>query len=281
MWIVIVVLLLLFLLRPRNNVILFNPRAAHRMTIPGTTRLLCYNIFMWPGFYAYYDQNKRLEQFLKLVKHYDVLVLQEMFSFLTWRQRKLLRETYPYAATGYSRFIDSGIITISKYPILATDSHVFTTGTYWEGLTPRQVIWTMLPHIHIFNTHLQATHAGMTHRRHSEWVRTKQMDELIEFVRGKIAVNPDLPALVCGDLNMEAGKMEYIRTMDRFGTIVDLFPQHEPTFPEDQSCIDYLLWIDTMSGNTTHGTTIPRGTVEPMENLSDHWALSINWEYNK
>lgn len=239
------------------------------MIIPGTMRLLSFNIFMWPN-----HQNDRFQRFLKLVKYYDVLVLQEMFFFFTNRQRKLLQQTYPYAVIGKTpHFIDSGIVTISKYPIIATDSHIFTMGTYWEGLTPRQILWTLLPHAHIFNTHLQATHAGMANSRYSEMVRAKQIEELSEFIRWKISLYPHLPAFVCGDLNMKADSVEYIRTMDMLGGI-DLFPKHESTFPEESICIDYIIYIPSEGKDGITTTT----TINTMDEISDHYGLSLTWE---
>jgi endonuclease/exonuclease/phosphatase family metal-dependent hydrolase len=266
-WIIIIILILWWWQRRVNSgIVLYNPKATHCMIIPGTMRLLSFNIFMWPN-----HQNDRFQRFLKLVKYYDVLVLQEMFFFFTNRQRKLLQQTYPYAVIGKTpHFIDSGIVTISKYPIIATDSHIFTMGTYWEGLTPRQILWTLLPHAHIFNTHLQATHAGMANSRYSEMVRAKQIEELSEFIRWKISLYPHLPAFVCGDLNMKADSVEYIRTMDMLGGI-DLFPKHDSTFPEESICIDYIILISERKSTTTT-------TINTMDEISDHYGLSLTWE---
>lgn len=277
-WVIIIVGLWWWWWRRSNSgIVLYNPKAEYRMVIPGTMRLLSFNIFMWPA-YPYHDQNGRLERFLKLVKYYDVLVLQEMFSLLTTRQRRLLHQTYPYAVIAKTPYwIDSGIVTISKYPIIATDYHIFTMGTYWEGLTPRQVLWTLLPHVHIFNTHLQATHAGMTHGRYSELVRAKQLEELVDFIHCKMN-NNDLPALLCGDLNMKADSVEYLRTMELLGGI-DLFPMHESTFPEESICIDYIIWIP--GGGTTTTTTTPNSitnSINSMDEISDHYGLSLSWK---
>jgi hypothetical protein len=58
-------------------------------------------------------------------------------------------------------FLDAGLVTLSRYPILATDSHYYRLGNQIDGWAPKQVLWSLvkLPGdnnlLHVFNTHMQ------------------------------------------------------------------------------------------------------------------------------
>ena len=91
------------------------------------TKILTYNIFLRPPPVKNNDddyKNERLKEFLKLIKHYDIICLQEVFGFLNHRKHKLIKNAlksgFLYFAESpspsfYSTFlVDGGLLTLSR-----------------------------------------------------------------------------------------------------------------------------------------------------------------------
>jgi hypothetical protein len=41
-------------------------------------------------------------------------------------------------------FLDAGLVTLSRYPIMATDSHYYRLGNQIDGWAPKQVLWSLV-----------------------------------------------------------------------------------------------------------------------------------------
>lgn len=197
-------------------------------TQPGKVRILTYNMFMRPNVWFIKHsvsdyKNERLKCFIEHhVQRFDVMLLQEMFSLFTLRQHHLLNESYEYSAVaGFAEygcfnrhgtlnlpFLDAGVVTVSKFPISATDTHTYRLGREIDGWMPKQVLWTLLKlpgndtYLNVFNTHMQATHTHRPNKPGSDLVRHKQIDELAEFAREKMQTYK-YPALIGGDFNLD------------------------------------------------------------------------------
>ncbi len=215
-------------------------------------RAITYNLFMRPGIVWIRNNESdhkdvRLEAFLRHLDRFDIVAVQELFGLLSFRQRRLILEaerrgfchaavagapTYLFWDRHWSfkiPFLDAGLVTLSRHPILKTDSHYYRLGNQIDGWAPKQVLWALiqLPGeanlLHVFNTHMQASYydapSGV-----SDMARAKQVTELAMFVKEKVygGSGPRYPALICGDFNLDAidarhqgpHSLDYVRMMD-------------------------------------------------------------------
>lgn len=300
-----------------------------RETQPNKLRVLCYNMFMRPNAWFIKHsvsdyKNQRLQRFLAdFVQRYDVMVLQELFALFTLRQSHLLEESYQFSAVAGAApylfcnhhwklqipFLDAGVVTVSKFPITARDSHTYTLGNKIDGWVPKQVLWTLvkLPNdrfINIFNTHMQATHTHLPDMTSSDLIRSKQVEEMALFVSSKMQTYK-FPALVCGDFNLCARKhpLDYIRMVEILKREVadpekgyevrNVLPEHPVTFgcpgettlthPSDvasEMCIDYVFFVgppDFCRIQAQVESFCVNG--EPFTQLSDHNGIVCTLDF--
>jgi len=293
-------------------------------------RVLTYNIFMRPSLWFVKNnnddyKNERLDLFIEEhLASFGIICLQEMFGTLSWRQRKLLSAAeergFQHAAVGGSApfvvadhhfsikipFLDSGVVTLSKYPIKETDTHHYTSSVLIDSFAPKIVLWTLvkLPqfYLHVFNTHMQSTHTGWSTEQ-TAMARARQMEELAFFVRQKMNAHPHATALICGDFNLDArGQyLEYVRmletmqqelsdiTMERGWQVRNLCPdfpvtygqtgEHTLTLEKDwdsEMCLDYVLFVGPPHALHTAQVTDFRTEDAPFEVLSDHQGIECD-----
>lgn len=237
-----------------------------RETRENEIRILTYNLFMRPSipFMTHTEsdyKNERLDIFLRdHVQHYDIMLLQELFSMFTFRQSRLLNDSYEYSRVAPAArygclnrngrlnipFLDAGVVSVSKFPITKSDRWVYTQGNKIDGWLPKCVLWTLV-HLHgkhylnIFNTHMQSSHSHWADQFTSDHIRQSQIDEMIAFAREKMDIFR-YPSLLCGDFNLDSRNypLDYHVIMDKFRTgfedleagfvVRDLTPDHPITF---------------------------------------------------
>lgn len=294
-------------------------------------RILTYNMFMRPNLWFIKHsvsdyKNQRLELFIENhVQRFDVMLLQELFSLFTLRQHQLLNESYEYSAvTSFAAYgcfnrngtlnlplLDAGVVTVSKFPISASDTHTYTKGNQIDGWMPKQVLWTLLKlpdnrFLNLFNTHMQATHSHRPNKPASDVVRHRQIEEMAQFAREKMHTYK-YPALICGDFNLDSRglPLDYAQMMNIFNRelrdeeagyeVVNLQPEHPITFGcpgetalthasdvESEMCIDYMFYVGPPRMYRI------RSEVEefrqegcPFTQLSDHYGISCVLEWGE
>jgi len=99
-------------------------------------------------------KNERLQEFINHIDKYDIISLQEMFCLANNRQQVLLSAAREkglkyYAesvrASWYSaKFIDAGLLILSKYPILESDGYIYRSGNQIDGWAAKQVIYAKI-----------------------------------------------------------------------------------------------------------------------------------------
>jgi endonuclease/exonuclease/phosphatase family metal-dependent hydrolase len=297
-------------------------------------KALTFNIFMRPSLWFVKNvkddyKNERLELFIRdHLASYGVICLQEMFGTLTWRQRRLLSAAeecgFQHAAVGGASpfvvadhhlsikipFLDSGVLTLCKYPIKETDTLHYSSSVLIDSYAPKIVLWSLvkLPqharYFHVFNTHMQSTHTGWSAEQ-TVRARAHQVEEMAFFVRKKMSLHPGAPALICGDFNLDArGQyLEYVRMleilkheladlmMERGWTLRNLFNGEFPitygmqgertlTMEKDwdrEMCLDYTLFVG--APDAPHTAQLAPFHVEEAEGdmparvLSDHQGI--------
>jgi len=191
--------------------------------VPYDVKVLSYNIFLRPPFIknnADDLKNERLTEFINHIDKYDIICLQEMFRLANTRQGILLSAAnergFKYYvesknASWYSgKFIDAGLLILSKYPILDDDGYIFRSGNQIDGWAAKQVIYAKIQvtgtfFLHVFSTHLQASYFD-THESHNQvndFARADQILEMTDFVKKKVSASP-YPVLIAGDFNINA-----------------------------------------------------------------------------
>jgi len=139
-------------------------------------KLLSYNIFIRPPPINTGNDYKtaRLKLFKEHLKKYDIINFQEMFGTFSNRRKKLINTAHKkgllFANYGpkprvLSTFvIDSGLLSLSKYKIVRQDFMYFTDKNGVDGFAQKGLLYSKIElpggkHLHLFNTHLQATYA--------------------------------------------------------------------------------------------------------------------------
>ena len=94
--------------------------------------------------------------------------------------------------------IDDELTIVSRYPIVSSDSHIFTRGTGIDAFAAKGVLYANLwrgpginDYLDVFATHLNAGDSA---------IKFQQLQELISFVQSRH--NPDTPTLILGDFNI-------------------------------------------------------------------------------
>jgi endonuclease/exonuclease/phosphatase family metal-dependent hydrolase len=287
-------------------------------------RLLSFNIFMRPSLWFVKNvandwKNERLEIFIREhLPHFGIICLQEMFATFTWRQHKLLDAAekcgFQHAAIGGAApfiisdhhlslkipFLDAGVVTLSKYPIIETDALHYSAGVLIDSWAPKICLHSLIripvsgQYLHVFNTHMQSTHTGWD-TNETIRARAKQMEELAFFIRSKVFLHP-APALICGDFNLDAhsSPLEYERLLSTLKQELDNdnwkvtnlcadFPvtyamegERVLTLEKDwdkQMCLDYTF-LYAPEGNSSFARPIFfDGDDENFFTLSDHTAM--------
>jgi endonuclease/exonuclease/phosphatase family metal-dependent hydrolase len=208
--------------------------------VPYDVKLLSYNIFLRPPLIknnADDFKNERLAEFLKSeLAKYDIVCLQEMFNLANYRQQLLLKTAFekgfPYYAKSVDphwtsgKFIDAGLVILSKYPILETDGMIYIAGNQIDSWAAKQVIYAKIQisptfFLHVFTTHMQASYYDNHESINviNDRARASQVQEIADFVKMKTDGSP-YPVIIAGDFNIDSRgeNAEYRYMMDTLVT---------------------------------------------------------------
>jgi len=186
-------------------------------------RVLSYNIFLRPPFVKNNlddFKNERLSEFIKHIDNYDIVSLQEIFCLANYRQHLLLsaafEKGFKYFACSKKptwlsgKFIDAGLLILSKFPIVETDGHIYRSGNQIDSWAAKQVIYAKVQiadalFVHVFNTHLQASYFDNheSSNKINDFARADQVTEMADFIRRKTCDSP-YPTLLTGDFNINS-----------------------------------------------------------------------------
>ncbi|KAJ1970607.1 hypothetical protein H4R35_005767 [Dimargaris xerosporica] len=188
-------------------------------------RILTLNVFLRPPGIKTNASDYKEHRVDFIVRHilpnYDIVSFQELFAFMSDRRRRLIREAealgfkYWYGSNPKSWWdvaIDGGLLTLSRYPIVASDSIQFPRGKFSDWLCAKGAIYTkvQLPvsgtHLHLFTTHTQASYERvLTLRDPTAKIRLKQFQMVHRFILKKTLDRaPGEPIILQGDLNVDA-----------------------------------------------------------------------------
>ena len=191
-------------------------------------RLLTYNIFCRPPpINTNGDDYKdnRLKDFIEQLPNFDIICFQELFTTLNDRKHKMIREggkaglKYYLASKVPSFFseylVDSGLLILSRYEIVENDTYEYYLNVSGDAPSNKGILYAKIKindkYLFLFNTHLQSTYLDES-QKSIDWtiqVRTKQTEELINFVYNKLLTIPRDEikygcVLIVGDFNIDA-----------------------------------------------------------------------------
>lgn len=148
----------------------------------GKVSLLTYNVFLRPPPIKTNEDDykeERFEEILKVIRQYDIVCLQEMFQTGTFRLEKIIEFAIENSNIDcYSEFyywkmgespsflpgpiVDSGLLVLSKYPILASEFMSYKIGILSDSASDKGYIYCKIDIkgeiLHLFSTHLQASY---------------------------------------------------------------------------------------------------------------------------
>eukprot|EP01017_Pseudomicrothorax_dubius_P042759 TRINITY_DN7022_c0_g1_i12.p1 TRINITY_DN7022_c0_g1~~TRINITY_DN7022_c0_g1_i12.p1 ORF type:complete len:373 (-),score=59.71 TRINITY_DN7022_c0_g1_i12:504-1622(-) len=126
---------------------------------------------------------------------YQIICLQEMFGFLSYRKSKLINKAikkgFVYVASTpdpsfFDKFlIDAGLLVLSKYPIVEQEFKPYTFGVLSDALSQKGMLYCKiaipnLEEIHLFTTHTQASYQRLPLRTMRSTVLTR-LQQLFHF----------------------------------------------------------------------------------------------------
>jgi endonuclease/exonuclease/phosphatase family metal-dependent hydrolase len=191
-------------------------------------------------------KNERLDEIIEnVLPDYDIICLQEVFASLSFRMNHLIdrpRElgfkyyVVPTAPAFLSRkLIDSGLVILSKHPILEYQCISFNhPGIFSDQLADKGFQYAkILVHgriIHVINTHVQSDYEIYDDLSHG--VKIKQLEQIKNFT-DKIHEKSLYDIYLCGDLNCNS---------------IHIY-KFKPTILESKLYTD-MKWLFTLHHNT-------------------------------
>ena len=212
----------------KNNL---NEELSYRNSV----RLLSYNFFLRPppvNNNGSDYKNERLKDFIEFLPEFDIICFQEIFTTLTDRKHQMIREA---AKSGFkyhvssrppsflSEYItDAGLLILSRYEIVECDYYDYYLNISGDAPSNKGIIYAKIKinnrYLFLFNTHLQSTYFDESQSNINDTiqVRTKQTEELINFVYNKLLtfqrdeIEKGL-VLIVGDFNIDAHNNQFLR----------------------------------------------------------------------
>ena len=222
-------------IKENNNNSKNNPNANEELLTRNSIRLLSYNFFLRPppiNNNGSDYKNERLKDFFEFLREFDIICFQEIFTTLTDRKHQMIREA---AKSGliyhvssrppsfFSEYItDSGLLILSRYEILECDYYYYYLNISGDAPSNKGIIYAKINinnrYLFLFNTHLQSTYfdESQSNINCTIQVRTKQTEELINFVYNKLMIIPREQiekglVLIVGDFNIDAHNNQFLR----------------------------------------------------------------------
>lgn len=185
-------------------------------------KILTLNLFLRPpGIHTNDSDYKDLRTHVfidECISAYDIICLQEVFSTMNSRKKQIINQAKnkgflyhcqsPRPNPFYGHIIDSGLLILSKYPIVENDSVTFSEGKSADRLSAKGAIYAKIQiddtFLHIFTTHTQASYDTPDYDEYLQYrlLRRGQIKEYKDFIDLK-TLNTMYPIVITGDLNID------------------------------------------------------------------------------
>ncbi|KAJ3280226.1 hypothetical protein HK104_000814 [Borealophlyctis nickersoniae] len=173
---------------------------------------------------------------------YDILTLSETFGSYSSRRDRLVDTAasrgFKWAVAGPDRnwwkfrFVDSGLLVLSRFPIVATDKIMYSGGFGSDRVAAKGILYTRhllstTTTLHLFVSHLQSSYTPPSEddadnlEEHGAKVRKRQLKTLRKFVqktvrkakRNRTGKHEDV-VLLAGDFNVPGNRFAWDDTTD-------------------------------------------------------------------
>lgn len=163
--------------------------------------------------------DERVPRIAKAIAGFDVVLLQETFDARFDRLIELSGYPHAYHHKNASfGLLRSGLLTLSRYPIIHTDFEPFRDCVYADCLARKGVLLTRIQHpelgpVDVYNTHYQS-------RRSAEDIRRLEDNTVMQRIY--LRNNKYYPSFFAGDFNFEPDSPAY-RDLQRRLSPADVF----------------------------------------------------------
>lgn len=227
--------------------------------------------------------------------HPDLIAFQEVYlpqdrALLI----SLLCDTWPHYRYFESGIIGSGLLTMSRYPILETQFRRFRLGGKQEDLRHGDYyagkgiglarIRTPDGDIVLYNTHTHAQYAVADDNEYRVFTEAN-LYEVTQFIRNTAH---DLPVILCGDLNTRPEQMGY-QIVAHLGALTDAyraqhdqhpitFSGHNPYVADGDQTLDYVFtrYLTVQDARLVMNSPLPPAAGALA--YSDHYGLMVTVE---
>jgi endonuclease/exonuclease/phosphatase family metal-dependent hydrolase len=252
----------------------------------GEVAVLSYNVHGLPAGITGDDTESRLERIGPLLEPYDLIGLQEVWMYDTWdglragtNHEYILRQNDPI---NEERVYGSGLVTLSRSELIATDFTYFTTcnGVLDNGSDclaskgfQRMTLEVGGRPVVFFNSHLDASGG-----EEDERARAAQVEQLIEAMND---VPSDTAIVFTGDTNLHDDGVD-MQTIERWMEQSELVDACIQSSCDDPGNIDKIL----IRSSDSLTLTATNWRVEPWlddngVHLSDHEPIGIDLTWTR
>lgn len=282
-------------------------------------KLLQYNCFWRPwllhlGTIEYVRERSRLLS--ERLEKYDIVCLNESFHFGSTVVREFMttmnNKGFKYIVTNrrvpiISKFVvDSGVMILSKYPIIETDDVAYKEGCSFDQFAMKGCVYAKIQisqkqYINVFATHLQASYEIVTDKDFN--IRSNQIKD-IHYLMMKHVSNDTAPTFLLGDMNIfNEPEKEYNNMIENLKlpnyNVIDTFKtmkNPKPTIANAEGgniltldcdkgiprTIDYVFFFESKDDNRVkqYESSVEQMAVSdhPYPQLSDHCAVECEVE---
>lgn len=203
----------------------------HGETVFNNIRVLTYNFFLRPpGIKNNKNdyKNTRLKHFIKTeLNNWDIIAFQECFGSYSSRRKYLIKKAKEYGFLHHcknpkarllsTRFIDGGLLILSRFPIVEYDFVEYSKSTQSDSMAAKGILHAKIKItkpspkdkegeseiLHLFNTQMQASYEKHLSklRQKYESIRYSQIEMLKDFVLSKTKDDAHSVVLM-GDFNV-------------------------------------------------------------------------------
>ncbi|OHT07971.1 Endonuclease/Exonuclease/phosphatase family protein [Tritrichomonas foetus] len=282
-------------------------------------KIIQYNVY-WRSGIMHIGKNEYVhERAMTLsdsINDYDIICLSEAFQFGSSTVKHFIESLkargFKYFVSGkkpsfFSHYlIDSGNLICSKYPIVETESFIFSQGKSFDYFGAKSVTFARIQIsqtqcINVFTTHTQASYNNIITKTDLT-IRSSQRKEIQQFMKKCATEKKDQKndlTVLAGDLNSEfydeRENLRFLKDLQIDGyeivdTIYDSLMNHRPYttckqfFKNDPhkkpDSIDYILIYQPLSENpiVSYSSRVEEYSMigRPYNYLSDHYAITLD-----
>lgn len=227
----------------------------------------------------------------------DIIALQEVFLEPSRKQLlKALSDEWPHQHAFLSGMLGSGLLTLSRYPILDVNFYTFRMSgkpeRIWQGdFYGRKGIGVVRLNtpdglLDVYNTHTHAQYQPELDNEYALFTDTN----LYEAARFINIYSRDVPVILCGDLNTRPEQLGYDLAIE-VAQLVDFHAQLCPddpgyTFCPDNHYVKSMTYerLDYVMGRNVQPASIgilntPPEKTDGVVAFSDHYGLVATFDF--